>query len=157
MDGKVTGQVNDDGTVQFFFNTEHHLMSVLEGGPWSFKDWMIVVDRWTNRQNPNFLQEISFWIQVCNLPNEHRNIQTVLDIGNHLGRASEVRIKEPTREEPAEVWVRVTMEVTRKLIFVRYLDLQDGAEPTLLRFVYDKLRKFCKRCGSLLHDNSVCD
>lgn len=53
--------------------------------------------------------------------------------------------------------MRVTMEVNRKLIFVRYLDLQDGAEPILLRFVYDKLMKFCKRCGSLLHDISVCN
>lgn len=103
------------------------------------------------------MQEIFFWVQICNLPNEHRNIQTVLDISGHLGRVSEVKIKEPTSEEPAEVWVRITMDVNRKLNFVRYLDLQDGAEPILLRFVYDKLRKFCKRCGSLLHDISVCD
>lgn len=157
MEGKVVGQVNDDGTVQFFFNTEHHLMSVLEGGPWSFKEWMVAMDRWTNRSNSSYLQEIFFWVQICNLPNEHPNVQMVLDIAGYLGRAGEVNIKEPTREEPAEVWVRITMDVNRKLTFARYLDLQDGAEPILLRFIYDKLRKFCKRCGSLRHDNSICN
>lgn len=47
------------------------------------------------------------------------------------------------------------MDVNRKLIFTRYLDLEEGGEPILIRFEYDKLRKFCRRCGSLTHDNSV--
>lgn len=53
MEGIVHGQVNDDGVVQFFFNKKHHLMPVLEGGPRSFKEWMVAVDRWSNRNSPS--------------------------------------------------------------------------------------------------------
>lgn len=74
------------------------MMYVLEGGPWSFKEWMVVVDKWSNRHHPRYLQVIYFWVQIFNLPNEHRNVQTVKDIGDSLGEeAVEVNIKEPTR------------------------------------------------------------
>ncbi|OAP07096.1 hypothetical protein AXX17_AT3G36950 [Arabidopsis thaliana] len=37
LEGKIEGHVNDDGTVNFYFDTEHHLLTVLENGPYTFK------------------------------------------------------------------------------------------------------------------------
>ncbi|VVB01843.1 unnamed protein product [Arabis nemorensis] len=156
MERRVQGQVNDDGSVQFFFNEEHHMLTVLEGGPWTFKEWMLVVDKWVNRGQPTYLRKVSFWIRVYNLPNEYRNVQTVRDIGNSLGTAGEIIIREPNGEIPAEIKVRVMMDIDAKLIFTRYVELLEGEEPTLIKFEYERLRKFCRRCGSMRHENTEC-
>lgn len=31
---------------QFIFQTEHDLIVVLNGGPWTYNDWSMVIDRW---------------------------------------------------------------------------------------------------------------
>ncbi|VVA99281.1 unnamed protein product [Arabis nemorensis] len=95
-------------------------------------------------------------VRIYNLPNEHRNVQTVRDIGNSLGVVGEVRIREPNGEVPADVRVRVRTDIDAKLIFNRYVELNEGEDPVLIRFEYDKLRKFCRRCGFLRHENIVC-
>ncbi|VYS48171.1 unnamed protein product [Arabidopsis thaliana] len=124
MDGRVTSRINDDGTVQFFFKAEHHLMTVLENGPWHHNYWMVAVDRWTRQILPTYLTEIAFW----------------------------VRIVEATSESEGEVWAHVTMRVTD-----RYIDFEHGKEPVMIRFIFSKLKKFCFKCGSLLHDETHCD
>lgn len=48
------------------------------------------------------------------------------------------------------------MDIDTKLIFTRYVELNEGEAPTLIRFEYDKLRKFCRRCGYMKHENILC-
>ncbi|XP_013607691.1 uncharacterized protein LOC106399025 [Brassica napus] len=103
---RVRGQINDDGTIQFFFSQEHNMLSVIDRGPWFFKNWMVVMDPWYRRRSQNFLSTISFWIQVYNIPNEYRNPLVIEEIGRGLGQLEGLKIVEPTRESPAEVWIR---------------------------------------------------
>lgn len=49
------------------------------------------------------------------------------------------------------------MNVNQKLIFNRYVELEVNKDPVLIRFEYDRLKKLCRRCESLLHENSVCE
>lgn len=154
MDTRVQAQMNDDDSIQFFFNMEYHLITVLEEGPWTFKEWMVVVDKWTNRHKSDYLWTVSFWVRIFNLPNERRNVQTIKDIEDSLGAAVDINIRELNRDAPAEVWVK--MDINTKHIFNRYVELEEGEEPVLIRFEYDKLKKFCRRSDFLTHDNTTC-
>ncbi|CAL9247964.1 unnamed protein product, partial [Arabidopsis halleri] len=109
MEGRVTSRINEDGSVQFFFRHEHHLLTVLEKEPWTYKDWVVVIDRWTRRHYPDYLRIIRFWVKILNIPDDSKNPSLIDEVGGELGH------------------------------------------PILIRFIYDKLRKFCSLCGSLTH------
>ncbi|KAF8087752.1 hypothetical protein N665_0568s0013 [Sinapis alba] len=46
---KLEGQVNDDIDVSFYFQTEHHILMVLEKQLYNYRGWLIAIDRWSNR------------------------------------------------------------------------------------------------------------
>ncbi|KAG7594038.1 Zinc knuckle CX2CX4HX4C [Arabidopsis thaliana x Arabidopsis arenosa] len=156
LEGRIASRINDDGTVQFFFKQEHQLLTVLERGPWTYKDWLVVVDRWTHRHYPDFLCNILFWVKVLNIPDDSREDRSIHEIGDVLGQVEDIHIQQPTADKAGEVWVRVKIEVSRKLIFARYFTFEDYREPILIRYIYDKLRKFCSNCGSLTHLAASC-
>lgn len=151
MEGRITSRINEDGSVQFFFKQEHHLLTVLDKGPWTYKDWLVIVDRWTRRHYPDFLRTILFSVKVLNIPDDSKEDRAIHEIGDVLGHVEDIRIQQPTADQAGQVWVRVKIEVSRKLIFARYFTFEDYREPILIRFIYDKLRKFCSNCGSLTH------
>ncbi|KFK24222.1 hypothetical protein AALP_AAs51720U000700 [Arabis alpina] len=157
LDGRITSRSNDDGTVQFFFRAEHQLLTVLEKGPWSFREWMLVVDRWTRRHSPDYLQTITFWVKVLHIPDDSRDERTIREVGSGLGIIGEVFIQQPFGDHEGEVWIRVKMNAYERLTFVRYVDFEAHEAPILVRFSYDKLRKLCLRCGALTHYVDECD
>lgn len=157
LEGRITSRINDDGSVQFFFKREHQLLTVLDNGPWTYKDWLVVVDRWSRRQYPDFLQIIRFWVRILNLPDDSRNERMIDEIGGVLGHVEEVHIQQPSADKPGEVWVRIPFDISGKLLFAGYFQLDDSGNPTLIRYIYDKLRRFCSICGSLTHQASGCN
>ncbi|KAG7599644.1 hypothetical protein ISN44_As06g038180 [Arabidopsis suecica] len=156
LEGRITSRINEDGSVQFFFKHEHQLLTVLDNGPWTYKDWLVVVDRWTRRTLPDFLRIIRFWVKILNIPDDSKEDRSIREIGGVLGHVEEVHIKQPTADLAGEVWVRVPIDISARLLFARYFDIADYREPVLIRFFYDKLRKFCSACGSLTHLAAAC-
>ncbi|CAE6215989.1 unnamed protein product [Arabidopsis arenosa] len=157
LEGRVSSRINEDGTVQFFFKYEHQMLNVLDHGPWTYKDWLVVVDKWINRRSPDFLRMIPFWIRVLNIPDDSKEKRSIEEIGGVLGHVEEVHIQQPTADTAGEVWIRVKIDISDRLIFARYFQLDVAGEPTLIRYVYDKLRKFCTKCGSLIHMETNCN
>ncbi|CAL9217594.1 unnamed protein product, partial [Arabidopsis halleri] len=157
LEGRITSRINEDGFVQFFFKKEHHLLNVLDNGPWTYKDWLVVVDRWTRRSLPDYLRIIRFWVKILNIPNDSKDESSINEIGEVLGHVDEIHIQQPTADRAGEVCVRVPIEITEKLIFARYFRFEDYGEPVLIRFIYDKLRRFCSVCGSITHLAAACN
>ncbi|VVA99227.1 unnamed protein product [Arabis nemorensis] len=58
--GQVDCQIQDDGSVNFYFKKKHHMMTVLEKAPYTYRGWMVVLDRWSNRGHPTFFQHTLF-------------------------------------------------------------------------------------------------
>ncbi|KAG7547813.1 Ribonuclease H domain [Arabidopsis suecica] len=157
LEGRVSSRINEDGTVQFFFKHEHQMLTVLDTGPWTYKDWLVVVDKWVHRRNPDYLRTIPFWIKLQNIPDDSKDNRVIEEIGGVLGHVTDVHIQQPTIDHAGEVWVRVQIDISARLIFARFFHLDDSGEPTLVRYIYDKLRKFCSSCGSLTHLAANCD
>lgn len=107
--GKVEAHVNDDGCVQFYFDTEHHLLLVQEKQPCTYHCWIVALDRWRNRGYPTFLKHIPFCIRIYNLPNPYHCHGIVRSIGSKLGQVDEISIIEPTTTKEAEVWVKSSL------------------------------------------------
>lgn len=156
LEGRITSRINEDGSVQFFFKQEHQLLTVLDNGPWTYKDWLVVVDRWTRRNHPDYLRIIRFWVKILNLPDDSKDDRIINEIGGILGHVDEIHIQQPTADLAGEIWVRVPIDISGKLTFARYFHVDDSSEPILIRYIYEKLRRFCSSCGSLTHLAAVC-
>ncbi|CAE6132178.1 unnamed protein product [Arabidopsis arenosa] len=126
LEGRITSGINEDGSVQFFFKQEHQLLTILDNGPWTYKDWLVVVDRWTRRTYPDYLRIIRFWVKILNLPDDSRNDRVVSEVGGVLGHVDEIHIQQPTSEQAGEVWVRVPIDISAKLTFASLNHLASG-------------------------------
>lgn len=74
-----------------------------------------------------------------------------------MGHVTEVFIQQPTADLAGEVWVRVTIDISARLIFARFFYLDNSGNPVLIRYNYDMLRKFCSSCGSFTHQAATCN
>lgn len=93
-----------------------------------------------------------FWVKVLILQMITEKKRAVNDSGSVPGFVKEVNIQEPNGGQEGEVWIRVRMDANGRLIFDRYF-----GPPTLIRFLYDKLRKFYTRCGALTYAHTEYD
>ncbi|XP_024006638.1 uncharacterized protein LOC18011085 [Eutrema salsugineum] len=154
--GQVEAQVNDDDTVNFYFKKEHHLMTVLEGGPYKYIGWMIVLDRWSNMRYPSFLRYIPFWIKINKLHAMYQKIGIVNSIGSKLGHVDEVLITEQIKTHLPEVWVKVDFDVDSTITLARSVEIMPNTPPVELEFKNTGLQKLCTTCGSFKHGYEVC-
>ncbi|CAE5959279.1 unnamed protein product [Arabidopsis arenosa] len=118
---------------------------------------MVAVDRWTNRNLPTFLSQISFWVKIVYIPKDFRTDLVIREAACVLGHIDETKILEATGDTEGEVWAHVKMNVSARLIFVRSIEFEPGTLSVVIRFIFSKLRKFCFTCESLLYDESCCD
>jgi len=65
---EVTGRILENRKVQFLFQSEESMLSVLRRGPWSFNNWMCVVQKWTPLHSDEDLKRIPFWVQIRGIP-----------------------------------------------------------------------------------------
>lgn len=154
--GKVEGQINDDDTVSFYFDNEHHLLMVLDKQPYSYRGWLVAIDRWTNRDKPTFLKKIPFKVRILKLPNVYRRHSIVENIGSKLGYVEEVTIVEPTAAREARVSVKVQFDIDDEITLTREVEIIKNKPPVKLDFRYIGLQKFCLLCGSLKHEYELC-
>ncbi|RID57370.1 hypothetical protein BRARA_F00747, partial [Brassica rapa] len=157
LEGKVDGQIKDDGTVNFYFRLEHHLLTVLDKQPYSYRGWIVALDRWSNRGQPSFLKYVPFKVRIYKLPDIYRRQRIVESIASKLGQFEEASIVEPTNNNEAKVWVKILFDVDDVITLTRSVEVIKNDPPVELDFRYLGLQKFCPLCGSLRHDYEVCE
>ncbi|CAA7054269.1 unnamed protein product, partial [Microthlaspi erraticum] len=82
--GRIRGVVLSNESFQFFFKTEHDLEEIMDKGVQSFNEWAVVMERWVEKEPPEFLQFVPLWVQIRELPLNHYRSQTIWDIGDVL-------------------------------------------------------------------------
>lgn len=157
LTGKVESQINNNGTVNFYFESEHHILMVMEKAPYTYRGWLVALDIWSNQSKPDFLRTIPFKVKILNLPNMYRRPEIVWSIGSKLGHVKEVLIIEPTVNRAAEVSVKIDFNVDHPIILTKKVEIFTNTPPADLSFRYTGLQKFCIICGSLRHEFEACE
>ncbi|XP_075653297.1 uncharacterized protein At4g02000-like [Castanea sativa] len=146
-----------DGLFQFKFAMESQLKWVMNNGPWSFENHILLLRRWEKGMiafSVSF-KTIPIWVQVWELPFDLINEEAGRDIGRGIGNVIEVDCKAIAANQAKFLSVRVDMPLD-KPIHRRAPILSPEGDTVWVAFQYERLLGLCFRCGLLGHDAKVC-
>ncbi|KAL0695651.1 hypothetical protein Bca4012_062831 [Brassica carinata] len=153
--GKVRGVALSRERFQFIFDYEHDLIEILEKGVHTYKEWAIVLERWSEVPPVNSLQHIPIWVQIRNIPLNYYTQLAIEALGDIVSPVMEVAF-DPTKAQCNDfVRVKVNFDVSRPLRKEKVIDLRKGNN-TSIYFHYERVQKRCYTCQRLTHEQAVC-
>ena len=106
-----------EGLFQFKFSIESQMKWVLDNGPWSFENQLLVLRRWEKGMTPRSVKftTVPMWVQVWGLPFDLINEDVGRDIGSGLGRVVAVDSKALTADQARFLRIRVEIPLNKPL------------------------------------------
>lgn len=149
-------EIHDLGGQRYSFVFYHVLdiQKVIEGGPWTFEQNLLVLHKLVENEDPHMMQlnKINIWVQIYDLPMGMLSEKIVKSIGNFV------------KTDPLNMngfWkpyvkVRVTMDISKPLKGKMKLK-REGGSWNWINFKYERLSMFYFVCGLLGHSDRDCE
>lgn len=153
-------EIHDLGGYRYSF-VFYHVMDVqrvMEGGPWSFEQSMLVYKKLEEMENPQELQlnEVVIWVQIYELPKGFISENILKNVGDYIGKFIKT---DPTNYDGSwkpYVRVRIMMNVLKPL--KRRMKIKrEGGSWSWINFKYERLSTFCFVCGIIGHTERECN
>ncbi|XP_050282322.1 uncharacterized protein LOC126723089 isoform X8 [Quercus robur] len=146
-----------DGLLRFKFSMESQLKWVINNGPWSFDNHILLLRRWEKGMtvfSVNF-QTVPMWVQVWELPFDLINQEAGRAIGRRIGRVIEVDCKSIASGEARFLRVRVDVPLDKPIRRGAPVLSPEG-DKVRVAFKYEGLCGLCFHCGLLGHEAKAC-
>ena len=156
--GELKIRDSGDNVLVFEFDDIIDLERVLEYEPWSYDKSLIAFQRVTDVELlPQMIyNQVTFWVQLHNLPLKHLTYDTGEAIGNAIGRVVQVADPEDDGAGGEFLRVRVTMDISKPLPRCSKLR-SDGKQIGMVALKYERLTNFCYWCGRANHGERDCE
>jgi 14-3-3 protein epsilon len=152
--------IKEAKTGLFLFSFAHPLdmEAVLNGGPWTFDNNMLIVDRvQLGMQIENIaLSHATLWVQIHNLPAGLMKETVGVKLGNYIGNFMEYDKNNNSSFWRQYMRVRVKIDVRQPLKKDTKVKDREGNWCTV-NFKYEKLGIFCFVCGVMGHAENKCE
>lgn len=153
-------EIHDIGEMRYTFVFYHPLdmQKVLDAGPWSFEQGMLVYKQLVANEDPKEveLNEVDIWVQVYDVPQGFVSENILRSIGNFIGGYVQSDQANFNGMWKPYVRIRVKMNVTRPL--KRRMKIKrEGGNWSWINFRYERLSTFCFVCGILGHSERDCN
>jgi hypothetical protein len=128
----------------------------MEGRPWLFDGNLVSLaefDGITPPSKMNFDKE-SFWMRRYNLPLACMSKEVGHKIGSSVGEVEEIDMLEDEAGWGEFLRVKVLMDLSKPIPIGRKLHLPN--QSTWVAFKYERLPKFCYKCGVMRHGKAGC-
>ncbi|KAL0889994.1 hypothetical protein Bca101_013977 [Brassica carinata] len=147
LEGRVTGRALGLDKFQFKFESEADLAIVLEKGPYHYKRWMLLLQRWEPSVSEHFPSTIAFWVRFHGIPLHLWSDKTFDTIGEQWGKI--------TDRAASDAKIRVEFNGLQPLEMT--VDVQLPTDEVIeVEVEYIKIEKHCFTCFSLFHEESDC-
>ncbi|KAL8128213.1 hypothetical protein AgCh_014971 [Apium graveolens] len=153
-------EIHDLGGLRYSFVFYHKLdlQKVIDGGPWTFEQAMLVFKQLKEFENPQsvVLKEVEIWVQIYDIPRGLLSENVFKSIGAAVGgfiKSDPANIDGPWKQYAR---IRVTLDV-EKPIKRRMKLKRDGNAWSWINFKYERLGTFCFVCGRIGHSERDCN
>lgn len=146
-----------DGFLQFKFSLESQLLWVMNNGPWSFDNHILLLRRWVGMTAFSVtFHHVPFWVQVWGLPFDLITEQMGWDIGRAIRRVLDVDSKAIASDQARFLRVHVKLPLD-KPIWRGALVLSPEGDKVMVVFQYERLMGLCYNYGLLEHEVEGCN
>ncbi|XP_074346769.1 uncharacterized protein LOC141685575 [Apium graveolens] len=141
----------------FVFYHVMDLQKVIDGGPWSFEQSPLVLQRLGEGEDPKEikLNKMEIWLQVHDLPQGFMSERILQSIGEFVGGFVKIDKIDVEGAWKAFARVRVILD-TDKPLKRRMKIKREGGTWNWVNFKYERLSTFCFVCGLLGHSERDC-
>lgn len=147
-------EVHDLGGQRYSFVFYHVLdmKKVIEGGPWTFEQNLLVYHKLNANEDPHIVQlnKMDIWVQVYDLPKGLFSKTIFMNIGNFVGNFVNSDTANMKGGWKMYACVRVTMDINKPLRRKMKIKMA-GGEWSWVNFKYERLSTFCFVCGMMGH------
>lgn len=142
---------------QFKFNNEFDLERILNGGPWSFDNQLLMLTKWQKGMKADNvrLNHASLWVQIWGAPFDMISTRVASEVGRRLGEVVEVERQRKQEERNQFMRVKVALPISKPLRRGGFIAGSEGVR-SWVTYKYERLPLFCHFCGILGHDLRHC-
>ena len=142
-----------EGILQFNFTLESQLVWVLNNGPWSLDNNLLVLRRWERGMTERLVtfSMLLIWVQVWGLPFDLINEEAAWDIGKGLGHVVEVDNKTFLSKQARFIQICVEIPLHKPIWRGGYVLSPEG-DRVRVGFKYERTVGLCYQCGLFGHD-----
>ncbi|XP_065621900.1 uncharacterized protein LOC136064275 [Quercus suber] len=146
-----------EGLFQFRFKLESQLTWVLNNGPWSFDNILLVLRRWERGMTANsvIFSVLPIWVQVWGLSFDLMNEEAGWEIGKGLGHVVEVDKKTFLSDQARFIRIRVELPLEKPIRRGGWVANPEG-DHVRVGFKYERLVGMCYQCGRFGHEMKDC-
>lgn len=152
-------EIHDIGGHRYSFVFFHvlDLKKVIEGGPWTFEQNLLIYHKLGEKEDPHLvpLNQTDMWVQIYDLPQGLFMESVFMNIGNFVGTFVSSDPTNSNGQWKLYARTRVTMDITKPLKR-RMRIKRDGGDWSWISFKYERLSTFCFVCGMLGHLERDC-
>lgn len=114
-----------------------------------------MLDRWVENPPEDYLQFITVWVQIGNIPINHYTKKALTALGDIVGEMIVVAFDPSKPITQKFIRAKVKINVAKPLRPSKVIDLGEGRS-TVVRFNYENIQKRCFTCFRLNHEKSIC-
>ncbi|XP_074336503.1 uncharacterized protein At4g02000-like [Apium graveolens] len=153
-------EVHDIGGYRYSFVFYHimDLRKILEGGPWSYEQNMLVYHKMQETEDEHQvpLNEVEIWVQVHDIPKGFISETILKSIGNFIG--TYVKSDPGSFDGAWKAFVRIRVNLNIQKPLKRRMKIKrEGGNWGWVNFKYERLGSFCFVCGIIGHTERECN
>jgi hypothetical protein len=155
-EGTPSCKILGDNLFLVELETENDKMRILEGRPWSVEGHLFAIEDYDGLSSPsNYrFEKAAFWVRINNLPLSCMSLVVGNQIGSSMGQVLKVDVDNGGMGWGESLRVKVLLDLQKPLLRGRKLKINGSS--ILITFQYEKLPKFCFRCGAIMHGGTGC-
>ncbi|XP_019198404.1 PREDICTED: uncharacterized protein LOC109192285 [Ipomoea nil] len=154
--GMMAREVSHNLFIFYFFH-EVDLLRVIEDGPWSFEQSLLLLQRVEQNESPFdiCLNYDEFWVQAHNFPMSLQNRKMAEAIGNFVGEFIKLDTINMNGLWKPFMRVRARLDATKPLKRKMKVKPPKG-DVFYIEFKYERLTRFYFLCGIIGHNEKYC-